>query len=576
VRTADVTYSLHGVKQTEQAFLAGFGDAVGRTIQWQPTEPGQLHYYCPTHPNMTGGVLEAVMNPTETLQHAMTQLDERVMQKAAEARTVLHQILREIQEHATSVLEHSIDREAQLLLHRALAHIANQSATATKDLAAAGAQAAAGFHTERFTYKKSIEDESNLSHQVHNLMHKKLAAEYGAASLVQVSAQAERLLRADQDALVAQGQMLKSAPGSSAKQAKEEQLLQAAEKIDVAQHALTDQAGEAVKHAQEASSALTDIMKQQRLHRAQLKLNTTLGWQQQLHHLVDSSHARLNERALASVRAASADTRLTLQAATEQLSKQAAEEMAAISQEQTGRLNHSITALQQHGHADLEATVAAASGAYVGPSAVLQELGQSAESSARGRANADFAPAAADLAPPPAEGAPAAPAEAAADLAPATGGESSAVQVVLALAKRHLDLAIDPVHEENELRRVLADVGTELVNRQVILLGHALKAALSGMKDKVSAAITMAVEGNRAQLESAVASEVLQSKAAVDALQQEPEASPAEAAAAAAAAVESEVEGQVQQDLLSDPEEVQRKMEEQVLAMGKAFNANPI
>jgi len=320
-------------------------------------------------------------------------------------------------------------------------------------------------------------------------------------------------------------------------------------------------------------------MKQQRLHRAQLKLNTTLGWQQQLHHLVDSSRARLNERALASVRAASADTRLTLQAATEQLSKQAAEEMAAISQEQTGRLNHSITALQQHGHADLEATVAAASGAYVQPSAVYQELGQSAESSARGRAKADFAPAAADLAPPPAEGAAAAAAAeapAAAAEASATGEESSAVQVLLAIAKRHLDLAIDPVHEENELRRVLADVGTELVNRQVILLGHALKAALSGMKDKVSAAITMAVEGNRAQLESAVASEVLQSKAAVDALQQEPEASPAEAAAAAAAAVESEVEGQVQQDLLSDPEEVQRKMEEQVLAMGKAFNANPI
>jgi len=442
----------------------------------------------------------------------------------------------------------------------------------------AAAQAAAGFQTERFTYEKSVEDESNLSHQVHNLMQKKLSAEYGAASLVQVSAQAERLLRADQDALVAQGQMLKSAPGSSAKQAKEEQLLQAAEKIDVAQHALTDQAGEAVKHAQEASSALTDIMKQQRLHRAQLKLNTTLGWQQQLHHLVDSSRARLNERALASVRAASADTRLTLQAATEQLSKQAAEEMAAISQEQNGRLNHSITALQQHGHADLEATVAAASGAYVGPSAVDQELGQSAESSARGRAKADFAPAAADLAPPAAEGAPPAAAEApaAAAEASATGEESSAVQVVLALAKRHLDLAIDPVHEENELRRVLANVGTELVNRQVILLGHALKAALSGMKDKVSAAITMAVEGNRARLESAVASEVLQSKAAVDALQQEPEASPAEAAAAAAAAVESEVEGQVQQDLLSDPEEVQRKMEEQVLAMGKAFNANPI
>ena len=88
-------------------------------------------------------------------------------------------------------------------------------------------------------------------------MHKKLAAEYGAASLVQVSAQAEKMLRTDQDALVAQGQMLKSAPGSSAKQAKEEQLLQAAEKIDVAQHALTEQAGEAVKYAQEASSALT-------------------------------------------------------------------------------------------------------------------------------------------------------------------------------------------------------------------------------------------------------------------------------------------------------------------------------
>ena len=196
--------------------------------------------------------------------------------------------------------------------------------------------------------------------------------------------------------------------------------------------------------------------------------------------------------------------------------------------------------------------MAAASGAYVGPSAIQRELGQSAESSERSQTKADFAP-------PATEEAPAAD-EAEADEAPATGEESSAVQVVLALAKRQLDLAIDPVHEESELRRVLADVGTELVNRQMILLGHTLKAALSGMKDKVSAAITMAVEGNRARLESIVASEVLESKAAVDALQQEPEASPAEAAAAAAAAVESEVEGQVQQDLLSDPEEVQRKV----------------
>ena len=185
VRTADVTYSLQGVEQTEEAFLTGFGDAIGRTVQWQPTEPGQLHYYSPNHPNMTGGVIEAVMNPTDTLQHISTQLDARVVHKAAEARTVLHQILREIQEHATSgedpvpclntcelswsvsaVLERSIDQEAQLLLHRALAHIANQSESATKNLAAAAAQAAAGFETERFAYEKSVEDESKLSHQV--------------------------------------------------------------------------------------------------------------------------------------------------------------------------------------------------------------------------------------------------------------------------------------------------------------------------------------------------------------------------------------------------------------------------
>jgi len=253
------------------------------------------------------------------------------------------------------------------------------------------------------------------------------------------------------------------------------------------------------------------VMKQQRLHQAEVQVNRTVGWQQQLERVISTAQAVLSQHAMGIIRQASEDSRLATQAATEKLLNLATAKMASVTEEQCGLLRHSITQLQQQGEGELDATVADAySNSSAGP-----------------------------------------------------------IQVVLTLAKQQLELVSDPIYEENELKKRLAHVGDELAHRQVNVLKHAIKAAISGMQDKVSAFVTMAVEGYRTQLESVSAAQVLESKATLERLQQAQVPTPAEAGTAAADAAVAEVEQEVQDDLKNDPDEQERKLTEAVLAASR-------